>query len=124
MERKEVKTIFKNGKYFTMIPNVFIKDVDGEECLLNEKQLSIALIISNGPAPSIQIQGRFSGLNTRGSNAVHFPEWEHWERSQYTIKSSVLYSLNCLFSSITLVPRSCFVYSISLILPYFISYGN
>lgn len=45
MKRKEIKTIFKNGKHFTMIPNIFIKDVGEEECFLNSKQLSIAVAI-------------------------------------------------------------------------------
>lgn len=43
-ERKEIINIF-NNKPFTMIPNIFIKEVDGEECILSEKQLAISLII-------------------------------------------------------------------------------
>jgi hypothetical protein len=41
---KEVKSIFKN-KPFTIIPNIFVKNINGEECILNEKQLAISLII-------------------------------------------------------------------------------
>lgn len=41
----EIKSIFKNGKHFTLIPNVFIKDIEASECILNSKQLCIALAI-------------------------------------------------------------------------------
>jgi hypothetical protein len=44
IEDKKVENIF-NGKPFTMIPNIFIKETDGEECILNEKQLAISIII-------------------------------------------------------------------------------
>jgi hypothetical protein len=44
VKRKEVKNIF-NDKPFTLIPNIFVKSVDGEDCLLNEKQLTIAVAI-------------------------------------------------------------------------------
>lgn len=41
---KEVKGIF-NNKPFSMIPNIFVKNIDGEDCIMNEKQLAIASII-------------------------------------------------------------------------------
>jgi len=45
MEKKEIKNIFTNGKHFTMIPNIFVKDSNESECILNSKQLSIAIVI-------------------------------------------------------------------------------
>lgn len=44
MENKKIANIF-NNKSFTLIPNIFIKEIDGEDCILNEKQLTIAIII-------------------------------------------------------------------------------
>jgi hypothetical protein len=44
LENKEVKNIF-NNKPFTLIPNIFVKSVDGEDCMLNEKQLAISSVV-------------------------------------------------------------------------------
>ena len=44
MELNKVENIF-NNRPFTLIPNIFIKEVDGEDCILNEKQLTIACIV-------------------------------------------------------------------------------
>jgi len=43
-EMEKIKSIFK-GKHFTMIPTTFIKDTENSECILNSKQLSIAMAI-------------------------------------------------------------------------------
>ena len=45
VKRKEIKNIFNNGKHFTMIPNVFVKDIEESECILSSKQLSIAIAV-------------------------------------------------------------------------------
>lgn len=42
---KEIKNIFKNGKHFTLIPNIFIKDSEESDCILNSKQLCISVAI-------------------------------------------------------------------------------
>lgn len=44
MDERKIDNIF-NNKPFTLIPNIFIKEVDGEDCILNEKQLIIACMI-------------------------------------------------------------------------------
>ena len=44
MELTKVENIF-NDRPFTLIPNIFIKEVDGEDCILNEKQLTIACMV-------------------------------------------------------------------------------
>ena len=44
MEERKIDNIF-NNKPFTLIPNIFIKEVDGEDCILNEKQLTIASMV-------------------------------------------------------------------------------
>jgi len=44
VELNKVDNIF-NNRPFTLIPNIFIKEVDGEDCILNEKQLTIACMV-------------------------------------------------------------------------------
>jgi len=44
VELTKVENIF-NDRPFTLIPNIFIKEVDGEDCILNEKQLTIACMV-------------------------------------------------------------------------------